>query len=202
MPITQTTFIPKFKTSSLPTEKSKSITATFFFMFIISKPLALGKVPAVCLNSGVGQRLWTVLLKTSGCNVQNRPSRNFWAKAQASPAVKAPGCEPNDCQPPPPGPAPVVTRPMPLPTRSHGDAGSRASTCGAATRAGHPGRGLPPVAARAWRALRDSRHAAVPTARFVQLDANLSLIRNWNRISSDLTPISFFYLEIDEKSRR
>jgi hypothetical protein len=34
--------------------------------------------------------LGAVLLKTSGCNVQKRFSQNFWAQAEASPAVKAP----------------------------------------------------------------------------------------------------------------
>ena len=98
----------------------------------------------------------------------------------------SPGCEPNHChhrRARAPG-----THPSDPPAHPIGRRGAERAPAGAATRAGYPGRGLPPVSRdpgsepqRAWRALRESRHAAGPTRQRQVRSAPHSLIRNWNR---------------------
>ena len=63
-----------------------------------------------------------------GCRVQSGKETllEFLGTGEASPAVKAPGCEPNDChhrRAARAGPLPLPGRPIPRPTRSGGCAG-------------------------------------------------------------------------------
>jgi hypothetical protein len=136
------------------------------------------------------------LLEVWGFKVQKRPQPEFLGTGEgggASPPVKAPGCEPNDChhrRAPRAGPLPLPAVRCPGPPDRTAARGQ-----GAHLRDCHPARGIRAAVSRlslaiwgssgsrlptgTWRALRESRHAAGPTRPL----PSLSLIRNWNRES-------------------